>query len=131
MREDYFLYAEEVEWCVRGVQAGLRLGLAADALVLHYKGTTTGSVQRVSERRRAPVFLDERNKLLLTRDRFPRLLPVAALAAFALILLRFARRAAWAQLGFALSGWRAGLRNGRGKPDWVSAEFGDAPAAAG
>lgn len=121
MREDYFLYAEEVEWCLRAVQAGLKLGLAIDANVVHAQGATTGSVKDVAQRRRMPVYLDERNKMLVTRDRFPGRLPVAAVAALILLFLRFGRRRAWAQLGYAVDGWWAGLRNLRGKPAWVDA----------
>ena len=121
MREDYFLYAEEVEWCVRAVQAGCRLGLVPEAHVMHQQGTTTGSVSRMSDRQRMPVYLDERNKLLLTRDRYPRRLPAAAAAAFFILFLRFARRGAWRQLEYGISGWLAGLRNKRGKPRWLSA----------
>lgn len=120
MREDYFLYAEEVEWCLRGVQDGLKLGLAPEANVLHRQGTSTGSVQDIRNRSRMPVYLDERNKILVTRDRYPGRLVVAASAAFALLFLRFARRGAWAQLGYGLSGWAAGLRNERGPPPWLS-----------
>lgn len=120
MREDYFLYAEEVEWCLRAQRKGLRLTVAPEAIVRHLQGTTTGSVADVARRARMPVYLDERNKLLVTRDCFPGCLPVAAVAAFLLIFLRFGRRRAWAQLGFALQGWRAGLMNRRGKPDWVA-----------
>lgn len=119
MREDYFLYAEEVEWCLRGQALGLKLGVAPAARVLHHQGTTTGSVADFGHRSRTSVYLDERNKVLLTRDRFPRRLPVAAAASLVLIFLRFARRAAWTQLGFALQGWAAGLRNRRGPPDWI------------
>jgi GT2 family glycosyltransferase len=120
MREDYFLYAEEVEWCLRGVQGGLKLGVALDANVLHRQGTSTGSVHDVGSRGRMPVYLDERNKILVTRDRYPARLVPAACGAFALLFLRFARRGAWPQLGYGLSGWLAGLRNERGPPPWLS-----------
>jgi GT2 family glycosyltransferase len=119
MREDYFLYGEEVEWCLRGVALGARLGLANDANVMHLQGTTTGSVSEVSQRSRIAVYLDERNKLLITRDRFPHLLLVAAAGALTMLLMRFARRGAWAQLGYALDGWWSGLGNQRGKPVWI------------
>jgi N-acetylglucosaminyl-diphospho-decaprenol L-rhamnosyltransferase len=119
MREEYFLYVEEVEWCLRGLALGMKLGMAVDANVLHLKGASTGSIQDVARRSRMPVYLDERNKILVTRDRFPQCLPVAAAAAFLLLFLRFGRRGAWRQLGFGLSGWWAGLRNRRGKPSWV------------
>jgi N-acetylglucosaminyl-diphospho-decaprenol L-rhamnosyltransferase len=119
MREDYFLYAEEVEWCLRAQALGLKLGVASAARVLHHQGTTTGSVADVKMRSRTSVYLDERNKLLVTRDRFGSLLPVAALVALVLIVLRFARRGAWRQVGFAADGWWAGLRNQRGVPPWI------------
>ena len=119
MREDYFLYAEEVEWCLRGQALGLRLGVAPAARVTHHQGSTTGSVAEIAGRSRTSVYLDERNKLLVTRDRFPGLLPMAAAGSFALIFLRFARRRAWSQLGWALQGWAAGLGNRRGPPAWI------------
>jgi hypothetical protein len=67
-----------------------------------------------------PVYLDERNKILLTRDLFANRLLVAATASFVLLFLRFARRGAWRQLLYGIQGWLAGLRNERGKPFWVS-----------
>lgn len=119
MTDGYFLYCEEVEWCLRGTQRGMRLGLAPDALVLHYQGTTTGSVEDFRQRPKMPVYLDERNKLLVTRDRYARYLPIAMLATLALIVARFGKRRAWKQLGFALQGWSAGIRNERGVPSWL------------
>jgi hypothetical protein len=119
MREDYFLYCEEVEWSLRALQKGLRLGFAPGARVLHDQGTTTGSGGKVSSRPKLPIYLDERNKILVTRDRFSGRLPVAAAAALLLIFARYARRGAWAQMGYALQGWGAGILNKRGVPAWL------------
>lgn len=119
MREEYFLYCEEVEWCLRGIQLGMRLGFAPGAFVLHYVGTTTGSYADIRKRPVTPVYLNERNKLLTTRDVFPGRLPVAAFGSFVLIFLRFGRRGAWRQLIYGLSGWMAGLSNSRGVPGWL------------
>jgi N-acetylglucosaminyl-diphospho-decaprenol L-rhamnosyltransferase len=119
MREDYFLYGEEVEWCLRATAAGLRLGVATDAVVLHHQGTTTGSVADVRQRSRISVFLDERNKLLVTRDRFARRLPLVMFATLALLTMRFARRGAWRQVRYALGGWWAGVMGRRGPPAWL------------
>jgi GT2 family glycosyltransferase len=118
MREDYFLYCEEIEWCLRGQAKGLRLGYAPDARILHHKGTTTGSVSEWTQRPKTPVFLDERNKILLTRDLFPQNLLMAAPAALAILTLRFGKRRAWRQLGYALQGWAAGVAGRRGAPAW-------------
>lgn len=114
MREDYFLYCEEVEWCLRAQARGVKLGFAPDGRCLHHAGTTTGSHKSWRERPKAPIYLDERNKILVTRDCFPARLPVTIVAALGLIVLRFAPRRAWRQLGYALAGWWAGVRNLRG-----------------
>jgi GT2 family glycosyltransferase len=120
MREDYFLYCEEVEWCLRAVRRGARLGFASGAAVLHTPGTTTGSYAEIRSRPRTPVYLNERNKILTTRDRYPARMPVAALSSLALIFLRFARKGAWRQVRYGLEGWQAGMRDMRGVPDWIA-----------
>ncbi len=114
MREDYFLYCEEVEWCLRAVARGQRLGFVAGAACLHHAGATTGSHAALRDRPRRPIYLDERNKILVTRDCFPTRTPVAVPAAFLLAFLRFAPRGAWRQLGYAWSGWLAGVFGQRG-----------------
>ena len=120
MREDFFLYCEEVDWCLRAMAKGLKLGFAPRALVLHDSGSTTGGAAPMRERPRTPVYLGERNKMLLTRDLYGARMAVAAPAAVALLFLRYARRGAWRQFGFGLSGWWAGLRGERGAPRWIA-----------
>jgi len=119
MREDYFLYCEEVEWCLRAGRRGQRLGYASDAVVLHHQGTTTGNLPDMKSRGRTSVYLDARNAMLLTRDLFPLRLPVAAVCAAVILSLRFSRRGAWRQLGYCLQGLAAGLANRRGPPPWI------------
>jgi N-acetylglucosaminyl-diphospho-decaprenol L-rhamnosyltransferase len=70
-------------------------------------------------RSRLSVYLGERNKVLTTRDRFPARLPIAALGSLAAHTRRFAKRGAWAQLGYGFAGWWAGLRGERGVPKWM------------
>ena len=53
MREDYFLYAEEVEWCLRALQKGLRLGFSSEGVVVHHAGATTGSAAAIERTRPA------------------------------------------------------------------------------
>ena len=117
MREDYFLYCEEVEWCLRAQSRGLRLGFASEARVMHHQGTSTGYSAEIRRQGRMPVYLNERNRLLLTRDLTPGWFPLAAVLAIPMMLARFARRGAWRQLGYALEGWRAGMRGERGAPN--------------
>ena len=121
MREDYFLYCEEAEWCLRGTARGMRLGFAPEARVVHHRGTTTGAGEAIHHRPRMPVYLGERNRMLLTRDLFPARLPIAAAAAAGQLFLRYAARGAWRQFGYGMSGLWAGLLNQRGAPEWITA----------
>src|SRR6185437_165796 len=116
MREDYFLYCEEVEWCLRGHAHGMRIALAPNARVLHHQGSTTGSALPVRRRSWMQVYLDERNKMLVTRDCFPSHITVAISAALLLLLIRYTRHTAIRQLSFALQGWWAGVTDRRGPP---------------
>jgi N-acetylglucosaminyl-diphospho-decaprenol L-rhamnosyltransferase len=120
MREEYFLYCEEVEWCLRGIKLGLRLGFEPGAFVLHKGGTTTGNDPDIRKRSRVSTFLGERNRMLLTRDCFPSRLTIVALTSFVIIFAKYARRGAWRQVRYAISGWWAGLQNRRGVPEWLS-----------
>ncbi|MDB5496086.1 MAG: hypothetical protein JWP28_117 [Phenylobacterium sp.] len=119
MREDYFLYCEEVEWCLRGLKKGMRLGFAAQGVVMHKQGTSTGNAVDLRGRSRLSVYLNERNRVLLSRDCFPALFPMTVLTTLATLLVRFGKRRAWRQLNYAVQGWVAGLANRRGIPEWA------------
>lgn len=122
LKEDYFLYCEEVEWSLRGSKHGLRLGFAPGARVRHNQGSTTGSGGAIRQRAKLPIYLDERNKLLVTRDCFPARWPVAVVTSLLFIFARYGRHLAWAQLKYALEGWRAALGNERGVPSWFDSD---------
>ena len=117
MREDYFLYGEEVEWCLRAKLRGLTLGVEPRAVIAHAQGTTTGDGGTFGAKPWLPVYLDQRNKLLILRDYAPALLPVGAIGALAMLTGRAAKNCAWRQLGYGLSGWFSGLLGKRGVPD--------------
>jgi GT2 family glycosyltransferase len=119
MREDYFLFCEEVEWCLRGRAKGMRIAVTPEARVLHHQGSTTGSALALRHRPRLQIYLDERNKLLLTRDCHAWRMPAAAPAALLLLLLRYGRHGALRLVGFALRGWWAGVTGKRGMPDAI------------
>jgi hypothetical protein len=120
MREDYFLYCEEVEWCLRAGRRGIRLGFAEDTPVLHRQGTTTGYGRNVASRSASSIYLAHRNSMLLTRDCFRARFPIVIVSAFLLVLLRYGRAGGWGQMKYAYSGWLAGLRGERGRPKWMA-----------
>jgi GT2 family glycosyltransferase len=45
LREDFFMYAEELEWCRRVTHAGWEVHLAPEASVLHHGGASTSQVR--------------------------------------------------------------------------------------
>jgi len=116
MSEEFFLYCEEVDWCLRAVQKGLRLGFAPGAKVLHRQGTSTGQSTSLRGRSKLAVYLDERNKLLVTKIHFPSRFPIASVAALLLIAARYLRKGAVRQFSYGVSGWCAGLLGRRGIP---------------
>jgi N-acetylglucosaminyl-diphospho-decaprenol L-rhamnosyltransferase len=119
MREDYFLYCEEVEWCLRAIRRGHRLGFAPQARVLHHQGTTMGDFGNLRARGPLSIHLSERNKINLTRDCFPRLTLWVIAVSLPLLLYRFGRRRAWRQCLYGARGWWAGIRAERGPPRWL------------
>lgn len=121
MREDYFLYGEEVEWCLRARARGQKLGFCRDGVVLHYQGTTTGSADDIGRRSRLPIFCDERNRVLTLWDTAsPLVFVIGAAGAGLTVLFRYGRRLALTAMRHALAGWWAGLCNRRGKPAWLT-----------
>lgn len=121
MRGDYFIYCEEVEWCLRGRAAGLRLGFAPGARVMHRQGATTGSASGTGAREsRLAVWLKARNQVLVSKDCFASRAPLASVGALVTIFLRWGRRGAWREVGYALAGWGAGMLGRRGPPPFLT-----------
>jgi len=120
MREDYFLYCEEVEWCLRGKKLGMKFGYAPDAHVLHFQGGATGAGKSITKRPKLPIYLDERNKILVTRDCYRYCLPIVAIATLFLLAGRYLRRGAIKQFCYGIQGWKDGLLNRRGIPEWLN-----------
>jgi GT2 family glycosyltransferase len=88
--ERYFMYSEEVDWCLRMRQVGMHLGYAPRARVWH-KGE--GSMQRPSERR---DYHTVRSALLLIHKFEPGRLPVAVAWSISRCLIpKLVRRQWW------------------------------------
>lgn len=116
MTEDYFLYVEEIDWCLR--RGRFRLGLAADSIIHHHHGGTLGSSVSRRNRSRLSVYLDERNKHMVSRRFYPALYPLIALTTL-VFTAQYIRALAPRNFLTALAGWWAGLRGETGKPAWM------------
>jgi len=77
MDERYFLYSEEVDWCLRALGAGWRLGYAAECRVWHKEGASMTEVRPTQE------YQTIRSRLILMRSHFPLRFP--AIVAFNLV----------------------------------------------
>ena len=113
MDEDYFLYCEEVDWCLRVDPKYIRY--AHDCVVYHRHGTAIGSSPVASKRSDLSVYLTERNKLLLSRRFYPRIYPAIVVIAF-LLLLQYVAKGASNKASIGLRGWWAGLGGETGLP---------------
>lgn len=71
--ERYFLYSEEVDWCITARRAGWRLRYEPDSVVWHKEGGTVGTPGARSD------YHGVRGQLLLVRKHAPALLPLAFL----------------------------------------------------
>lgn len=100
MREDYFLYCEEIDWATRG-QGRFRLGYAPESVVFHKEGATIGT----SARGGSPlsVFYLFRNRLRYAW-RFHRLFVPSVLFFCAVDVTKLALRRRWSQAFAALCG---------------------------
>ena len=113
MDDRYFLYCEEVDWCLR--RKSHKLGYAHASIILHTQGTTIGSKGSPQTRSKLAIYLDERNRLLIAKRFFPRRFPVTVFVA-GVCLGRYLKNRAWQNFWVALDGWWAGLRGLSGPP---------------
>ena len=74
MREDYFLYYEEVDWALR--RGALPLRQAPDAVVLHYGGAAIGSGSIGTRPSPFSHYFNYRNRVRFMRRFAPAALPV-------------------------------------------------------
>jgi len=115
MREDYFLYGEDLEWGVRAKKLGATVGYAHKSIVRHIGGSTIGSSRRRRNRSTLSTYLLARNRILFVREHHPGWL-------FWSMIVSLAEAAAYAVEGAFLNttaevrGLAAGLRGETGKP---------------
>jgi GT2 family glycosyltransferase len=75
MREDYFLYYEEVDWALR--RGDLPIVLCRDAVVLHHGGTSIGSGTKYRAHTAFSNYFNFRSRMMFMRRFRPWALPVS------------------------------------------------------
>lgn len=116
----YFLYYEDVEWCLRARRAGWDLAFAPNSVVFHQEGGASGARGsrggRPPRRSRLVDYLCLRNRIRLMRDFYPFRSPVA-LAGCLGVMTRRLVRGEGDRLGLVLRAAWAGLAGPMGRPD--------------
>ncbi|RLD32052.1 MAG: hypothetical protein DRI88_02890 [Bacteroidetes bacterium] len=92
MEEDYFLYFEDVDWCLRAKKAGYVNLTCEDSIVYHKQGISTGVKLSGSERNLGNKKYLYTSYLKLYRKHFKYLIPVAYLILVKQMLGKLFRR---------------------------------------
>jgi GT2 family glycosyltransferase len=86
MEESFFLYSEEVDWCLRARAAGWRIVYVPGSVIRHREGGSRGATHPATD------YHALRSMLLLTRRRFPQyLLPVILHSLYRCVLPKIVR----------------------------------------
>jgi GT2 family glycosyltransferase len=117
MDDDFFVYDEDVEWCLR--RGAFRLGYAHDSVVRHIHGATSGSSLKKANRSRFNIYLTERNRVLLARKQFGWCWIFVAFLALGQTSEHLIRVYSPRQFLIALEGWWAGIRGEVGAPPFM------------
>jgi GT2 family glycosyltransferase len=120
MEEGYFLYSEEVDWCLRARRRGWRMAYCPGSRVWHKEGA---SFERLTPLQN---YCGVRSSLVLTRTFYPALLPLAfAYSLYRCMLPKVVRRR-WADLVAVLWAYRDFVT---GSPRYLERLTGRAAAA--
>lgn len=114
MDERYFLYFEDLEWGCRA-KAINAVGYAHGSIVVHKGGSTIGTAPRKADRSPLSVYLEFRNRILFTRERYPGWLPWTVFMQL-VHAARLPLAGASHNLPYALRGLAAGLAGKTGRP---------------
>ena len=93
LREDFFLYLEDTDFCIRARKKSIPLLWAKKSIVLHKEGGTTGAgTNTILHRPKWVDFLMLRNRARLVRNYFPFALPLLCISYFVVICRRLIRK---------------------------------------
>jgi len=86
MDEKYFLYFEELDWCLRGKEKGYSLGYCWKSKVYHKEGSSTFSSKKISK---MAIYYGLRNRILIAKKYYRKYLFFVFLSSLPLIVLRY------------------------------------------
>lgn len=93
LREDFFLYLEDTDFCIRAQKKAIPLLWAKDSIVMHKEGGTTGAGTNMCFYRPQWVdFLMLRNRAHLVRNYFPYAIPILCISYLVVICRRLIRK---------------------------------------
>ncbi len=115
MDERYFLYFEDLDWGLRAKRQG-KIGHAHRSVVVHDGGTTIGGGRSRRGNSSLAVYLEFRNRLLFTRDHFPKWVAWTFFMEIVEIM-EYARLGSFHNISEAFRGAAAGLIGRTGRPD--------------
>jgi GT2 family glycosyltransferase len=97
MREEYFLYYEEVDWAYRGKQQGFQLAYAPDSIVYHLEGGSQGGNARELLKSEPCDYYSLKNRLRFSRRFYPHC-QLTVYLGLLLSLINRIRRRQWTRL---------------------------------
>ncbi|WP_407845001.1 glycosyltransferase family 2 protein [Desulfovibrio falkowii] len=118
--EEFFLYTEETEFCLRAGQAGILFAWGQKSIIYHKEGASTGAQTAIAGREFSrPAWVDYlalRNRVYMIRKHYPWALPLVLLSYLGVMLNRVRRGQADRIPLVCRAAWD-GLRGRMGKPD--------------
>lgn len=117
MDEEYFLYFEDLDWGYRAMRS-CGVGYAHRSVVVHRGGTTIGSAASRSKASPFSVYLDFRNRVNFVR-RHHRSWMAWTVLILVLRSFEYGLVGAFANMGAALCGLKAGIAGETGRPDRI------------
>lgn len=118
LSEDYFLYFEESDYCIRAKRKGFKIGWATDSIIIHDIGSSTGSENGKGN---VPFFIDclmIRNRIhFAKKNGFPttgRFISLAISLILRIKRLQFARIAKIIQIVFSEQAFKRFIENNGG-----------------
>lgn len=111
LKEDYFMYSEDIDWSMRITQAGWDLGYCPASVVWHKEGGTAGFRSPLAD------YYSSRNNLYILQRFFRRYLPVAFCISLCGKILNRIRRRQFKNLLYVFQAYWDFLRGKEGKKD--------------